>query len=196
MRTTFVRVTSFLGGVLLSAYMYLLVTATDLGSSPLFVFEEGIAALTGGLLLRVTVLVLATHLMALGGALVVRAAFGAAAIDAVMLGLSSVLRRDTARVRTVMEVALAVGGAALGGKAGLGTIVAGLTVGHSFGYWARRLGIAQRGSRHGVPRARENRRCPARTFRPLPSIRSSAPAPPLRDSATPGHLTRALRTGT
>lgn len=203
MRTISVRVTSFVGGVLLSAYMYLLVTATALGSSPLFVFEEGIATLTGapfgvvtaangiflltlaaimrapvgpgtlsvplmfglcvelltpvvptidgsapgGFVLRIALLVLATHLMALGGALVVRAAFGAAAIDAVMLGLSKVLRRDTARVRMAMEVTLAAGGAALGGAAGVGTILAGLTVGHSFRFWAKRMGIAGVGTR-------------------------------------------------
>lgn len=213
------RATSFVGGVVLSAYMYLVVSATALGTNPLFVFEEGVAATTGipfgvvtavngllllglaaimrapvgpgtlsvpvmfgvgvevmaplvpsmgasapgGFVLRLVVLVVATHLMALGAALVVRASFGAAAIDAVMLGLSSLLGRDTARVRLVMEVALAAGGVALGGAAGLGTIAAGLTVGHSFRYWTRLLGGTDRSTdRHSACR-RSHRRATAPT---------------------------------
>lgn len=213
LRTNPVRATSFIGGVLLSAYMYLLVSVTALGSSPLFVLEEGIVAVTGlpfgvvtaatglfllalaailrapvgpgtlavpilfglgvelmapfvptidgttpgGFVLRFAVLVVATHLMTLGGALVVMAAYGAAAIDAVMIGLSSVLRRDTARVRIVMEVTMAAGGAALGGTTGLGTVVAGLMMGHSFRYWATLLDVADKETPHRAPCARSRR---------------------------------------
>jgi uncharacterized membrane protein YczE len=212
--------------------MYLLVSVTALGSSPLFVLEEGIAEVTslpfgvvtaatgvfllalaailrapvgpgtlvvpilfglgvelmapfvptmggsspGGFVLRFAVLVAATHLMTLGGALVVMAAYGAAAIDAVMIGLSSVLRRDVARVRIVMEVTMAAGGAALGGTTGLGTVVAGLTVGHSFRYWATRLGVADKGTPHRAPRARSHRRSRPRTFSPSLSMQPTGQA--------------------
>lgn len=253
MRTTPVRVTAFVGGVILSAYMYLLVAVTTLGSSPLFVFEEGIVSVTGipfgvvtaatgllllavaailrapvgpgtlavplvfglgvelmaplvpsiggttpgGFVLRLAVLVIATHLMALGGALIVLAAFGAAAIDAVMLGLSSLLHRDTARVRMVMEVSLAASGAVVGGTAGLGTIVAGLTVGHSFRYWARLLGVAENTTPARAPCARSLHRNRPRTFSPSLSMHSMRPTSrkpaPVRDTA---HNSRRIRTGT
>lgn len=224
MRTSPVRLVSFVAGTLVSAHMYLFVSATALGSSPLFLFEEGIVAVTGvpfgvvtaatglfllsvavilrapvgpgtvalpllfglgtevlgplvpafpghsvgALTIRVVVLVVATHLMALGGALVLAASFGAAAIDAVMLGLSSLLRRDAARTRVVMEVAMASGGVLLGGAAGFGTVLAALTVGYSFRHWSRLVGVSQppkrrpvsdqtartAGTPHGNPRAR------------------------------------------
>ncbi len=199
MRTSPVRLVSFVFGTLLSAHMYLFVSATALGSSPLFLLEEGIVAVTGvpfgvitaatglfllslalilrapvgpgtlavpllfglgtevlqplvpslsghsatTLVIRVAVLVAATHLMALGGALVLAASYGAAAIDAVMLGLSSLLRRDAARTRVVMEIAMASGGIALGGVAGFGTVLAALMVGHSFAHWSRLIGLGE-----------------------------------------------------
>lgn len=253
MRTTPVRVTSFVGGVLLSAYMYLLVSVTALGSSPLFVFEEGIVAVTGipfsvvtaatglfllalaailrapvgpgtvavplmfglgvelmapfvptfggttpgGFVLRLAVLIIATHLMTLGGALVVLAAYGAAAIDAVMFGLSSVLRRDTARVRIAMEVTLAAGGAALGGATGLGTIAAALTVGHSFRYWARLLGVVDKATPVRAPRARSLRRSRPRTFSPSLSMQTTGPASGRSVPVLPpAHKSDRVRTGT
>ncbi|MFV0316386.1 MAG: hypothetical protein ACK5O2_05420 [Microthrixaceae bacterium] len=47
MRTSAARAAWFAGGVLACACCYLLVSATDFGSGPLFVLEEGISHTTG-----------------------------------------------------------------------------------------------------------------------------------------------------
>ncbi len=190
MRSFPARATVFVGGVLLCSWCYLLVADTRLGSSPLFVFEEGISTVTGvpfgvvtiatgvffvssamalsapvgpgtlvvpalfgfgvsvmgplvphlsGTAIRVGAFLIATHLMMLGAALIVCASYGAAATDAVMMGIARMSRRSHARVRTAMEITFTLLGVSLGGRAGLGTAVAAVTVGHSFDLWARIL---------------------------------------------------------
>ncbi len=214
MRSSIGRASLFVGGVVICAWCYLFVTATSMGSGPLFVLEEGISHVTGipfgvvtlatGLFLlalaavlrapvgpgtlfvpamfglavsllepftptitgtfpRVALFLVATHVMMLGAAMVVCASFGASAVDAVMIGLARLSRRSQARVRIVMEVVLAAGGIALGGRAGLGTVVAALTVGHSFDFWARLLPApAPLPTRVRLPRRRRLDEPPAR----------------------------------
>lgn len=213
MRSSTGRACLFVGGVVICAWCYLFVTATSMGSGPLFVLEEGISHVTGvpfgvvtlatglfllalaavlrapvgpgtlfvpalfglavsvfepftptvtGTVARVALFLVATHVMMLGAAMVVCASFGASAVDAVMIGLARLSRRSQARVRIVMEVLLAAVGIALGGRAGLGTAVAALTVGHSFDFWARLLpSPVAVPTRDRLPRRRGAERPPA-----------------------------------
>lgn len=88
---------------------------------------------------RWALFVLGTAVMMLGAALIVDAALGATAMDAVMVALGRVSGRRPAAARLAMEGLLAVGGAAVGGQVRAGTIVMGLTVGPFYALWRREL---------------------------------------------------------
>ena len=88
---------------------------------------------------RLAGVVLATWLMALGGALVIRASVGIAAYDAVMLGLRRVFGSALAPTRVAMESAALVAGWLLGGAVGIGTVVTGLLIGPGIAFWLRVL---------------------------------------------------------
>lgn len=88
-----------------------------------------------GFALRVGVVIVATWLMALGGAMVIRAAVGPAAYDTVMLGLHRVTRRPIAPIRLTMEASVLALGWLLGGAVGLGTVLTGLLIGPAMQFW-------------------------------------------------------------
>lgn len=89
--------------------------------------------------LRVAVVAAATWLMALGGAVIMRAALGPAALDGVMLGLQRIVGLELAPTRLLMEAAMLAGGWVLGGAVGLGTVITGLLIGPGMQFWLRVL---------------------------------------------------------
>jgi uncharacterized membrane protein YczE len=91
------------------------------------------------LALRVAVVAVASFLMALGGALIIRSRFGAAAPDLVMLALSRLTGRSNRDVRLAMEASWIVGGWLLGGVVGVGTVITGVMIGPSLHFWIERL---------------------------------------------------------
>jgi uncharacterized membrane protein YczE len=93
-----------------------------------------------GLGLRLLTDVGATFVMALGAALMIRAAVGVSAYDAVMLGLCRVLRRPITPVRIGMETSVLLIGWALGGDVGVGTVITGLLIGPSIHWWLHTIG--------------------------------------------------------
>ena len=92
-----------------------------------------------GVLLRVVAVLAATWLMALAGALMIRAAVGVAAYDAVMLGLCRVFGRPLSPVRLAMEAAALLAGWMLGGAIGVGTVITGLLIGPGIQFWLAAL---------------------------------------------------------
>jgi len=93
-----------------------------------------------GLWLRAGAVLAATWVMALGGAMMIRASIGVSAYDSVMLGLHRTLGRPLAPTRLAMEaVALAVGWV-LGGAVGVGTVMTGLLIGPGITFWMRVTG--------------------------------------------------------
>jgi uncharacterized membrane protein YczE len=93
-----------------------------------------------GLGLRLFTVVGATFVMALGAAMMIRAAVGVSAYDAVMLGLCRVLRRPISPVRIGMETSVLIVGWALGGAVGVGTAITGLLIGPSMHWWLHAIG--------------------------------------------------------
>ena len=61
--------------------------------------------------------------MMFGAMLAVGAALGASALDGVMFGLARRIGSSPTVVRIAMEAAMAVAGAAIGGRIGVGTVV-------------------------------------------------------------------------
>jgi uncharacterized membrane protein YczE len=92
-----------------------------------------------GWVLRGAVVIVATVVMALGGALVINAAIGVSGYDAVMLGFHRILGRPLAPIRLVMEFTIFVAGWALGGAVGVGTVVTGLLIGPGLQFWVKRF---------------------------------------------------------
>jgi len=93
-----------------------------------------------GLVLRLALVVVASWIMALGGAMIFRAATGVAAYDLVMLGICRVLRRKVSVVRLAMELTMLGCGWLLGGAVGMGTVITAVLIGPSLQFWMRRLG--------------------------------------------------------
>jgi uncharacterized membrane protein YczE len=102
-----------------------------------------------------------TAVMMLGAVVALGASAGAAAIDGVMLGLSERLGTSAATTRLAMELGMALTGAWLGGRVGVGTLVMGASVGPLFAFWSRRL------RRWGLPLPAGNR-TEARSVAPTP----------------------------
>lgn len=96
-----------------------------------------------GLLLRSAVVVAASWFMGLGGAMVIRAALGAAAYDQVMMGIVRRTGLPVVGVRLGMEGSMLALGWALGGAIGVGTVVTGLAIGPSMHFWLRVLGVTR-----------------------------------------------------
>ena len=104
-----------------------------------------IAPTVHGYLARLVVVTVATWLMALGGALSIRCAFGASAYSQVMLCVRRLTGWRVVFAQLSMELTVLVLGWALGGAIGVGTIITGLLIGPSLHFWLRLLG--------GVPQA-------------------------------------------
>jgi uncharacterized membrane protein YczE len=92
-----------------------------------------------GLVLRLVVCTLAIWVMALGGALGIKARLGIAGLDALMLGIHRVTHVPVARVRLALEASMLVVGWLLGGSVGIGTVICGLLIGHGIQFWLRVL---------------------------------------------------------
>jgi len=90
--------------------------------------------------LRMGVVILASWIMALGGAMIIRASVGVAAYDAVMLGLRRVTGGPLAPIRLAMEATVLAGGWLLGGSVGVGTVFTGLLIGPGIQFWLRIIG--------------------------------------------------------
>ena len=90
--------------------------------------------------LRFAAVVAATWLMALAGALMIRASVGVAAYDAVMLGLRRLLARPLSPIRIAMEITALIGGWLLGGSIGVGTVITGLLIGPGIQFWLTIIG--------------------------------------------------------
>lgn len=90
-----------------------------------------------GWALRLVAVVTASWIMALGGALMVRAAIGFAAYDGVMLGLHRHLAKPVAPIRLAMEATVLAAGWLLGGAVGVGTVITGLMIGPGMQFWLR-----------------------------------------------------------
>jgi len=93
-----------------------------------------------GLLLRTACVLVASWLMALGGAMIIRASVGVAAYDAVMLGLRRVTGRPLAPIRLAMEATVLTGGWLLDGSVGVGTAITGLLIGPGIQFWLHVIG--------------------------------------------------------
>lgn len=106
-----------------------------------------------GPVLAFTAVVVATWVMALGAAMMIRASVGIAAYDAVMLGLARVLRRPLAPTRLAMETTALAVGWVLGGTVGVGTAVTGILIGPAIAFWLRIVG------RGGAPSGGLRSRC-------------------------------------
>jgi len=78
---------------------------------------------------RAALLLVGVSLTALGTAFYIGAAFGAGPRDGLMLVLSARTGRRIAIVRAVLEVAVLIAGIALGGTAGLGTLLFAVLIG-------------------------------------------------------------------
>jgi len=92
-----------------------------------------------GLLVRLVVVAVATWMMALGGAFVIRARTGAAAPDLVMLAISRRTGRSNRSVRLAMEASWLLMGWLLGGTIGVGTVMTGLLIGPALHFWIERV---------------------------------------------------------
>ena len=93
-----------------------------------------------GLPLRLAVVVVATWVMAFGGALTIRAGLGVAAYDAVMLGLRRSSGRSLRLVRLIMELTMLGCGWLLGGSVGVGTAITAVLIGPGIQFWLFVLG--------------------------------------------------------
>ena len=93
----------------------------------------------GGLALRLTVVVVSTIVMALGGALIISSRLGAGAPDLVMLGISRLTRFNNRQVRLALEASWLTMGWLLGGVVGVGSVITGLLIGPALHFWISRL---------------------------------------------------------
>lgn len=92
-----------------------------------------------GLALQVAACAFGTVVMMLGGAFITQANFGVGGMDGLMRGLSRKTAAPLGHVRLAMEATLLLCGLLLGSKAGIGTIITALLVGHSYQFWIRLL---------------------------------------------------------
>jgi uncharacterized membrane protein YczE len=92
-----------------------------------------------GLVLRLGVVVVASWVMALGGALVIRGRVGAAAPDLCMLAIAERTGRSNRSVRLAMEGSWLVLGWLFGGTIGVGTVITGLLIGPALHFWIERV---------------------------------------------------------
>jgi uncharacterized membrane protein YczE len=90
--------------------------------------------------LQTASVLLASWIMALGGAMIIRASVGVAAYDAVMLGLRRLTGRPLAPIRIAMEATVLIAGWLLGGSIGVGTVITGLLIGPGIQFWLRMIG--------------------------------------------------------
>ncbi|HXQ43712.1 MAG TPA: hypothetical protein VN816_03660 [Acidimicrobiales bacterium] len=100
--------------------------------------------------LRLAAVFVATWMMALAGALMIRASVGVAAYDAVMLGLRRVFGRPLGPTRLAMEMTALIAGWVLGGSVGVGTVITGLLIGPGIQFWLRVTGSPTKALAHAT----------------------------------------------
>ncbi len=93
---------------------------------------------------QVVAVVVATWMMGLGGALMIRAAIGYSAWDGIMVGLHNRYRWSIAPVRLAMEAFVFLLGWRLGGTVGVGTVITGVLIGTAMQFWLRVIGSTAR----------------------------------------------------
>jgi len=96
-----------------------------------------------GWVLQLACVVVASWFMGLGGSLIIKGALGAAAYDAIMMGLHRRIRGPIVVIRLAMETGMLVLGWVLGGAIGVGTVITGLLIGPSMHIWLRLLGVTR-----------------------------------------------------
>jgi uncharacterized membrane protein YczE len=106
-----------------------------------------------GLPLQLAVVAAASWVMALGGAIIIRASVGIAALDGVMMGIHRIWGRPLAPIRLAMEGVMLVAGWLLGGTVGLGTVITGLLIGPGLQFWVDVLGGDPAVARRTTPSA-------------------------------------------
>jgi uncharacterized membrane protein YczE len=112
-----------------------------LGGTLLDLLLPSIPAVSG-VALRLGADLAASWVMALGGALVIRASVGIASLDAIMLALHRLLRSPVVLVRGGMEFIMLVTGWVIGGSIGVGTVITGLVIGPALQLWLRLLSVS------------------------------------------------------
>jgi uncharacterized membrane protein YczE len=100
---------------------------------------------------RFVLVIGATWLMALGGALSIRCAFGASAYSQLMLVLHRLTRWRIVFAQLAMELTMLTLGWILGGSIGVGTLITGLLIGPSLQFWLRLIGGIPAGVTPVVP---------------------------------------------
>jgi uncharacterized membrane protein YczE len=100
-----------------------------------------------GYLPRFVLVIVATWLMALGGALSIRCAFGASAYSQLMLVLHRLTRWKIVFAQLALELTMLTLGWTLGGSIGVGTLITGLLIGPSLQFWLRLIGGLPSGAR-------------------------------------------------
>jgi uncharacterized membrane protein YczE len=93
-----------------------------------------------GYVLRLVVCTAAIWVMALGGAMGIKARMGIAGLDALMMGIHRVVHVAVSRVRLGLEVTMLVVGWILGGSVGIGTVICAVLIGPGIQFWLRVLG--------------------------------------------------------
>ncbi|MEX0768838.1 MAG: hypothetical protein WD029_10240 [Microthrixaceae bacterium] len=88
-----------------------------------------------GTALQIISCAVATAVMMLGAALITHADFGVGGMDGVMRGLANRLGVRHGSVRLAMEASLLLIGLSLGSRAGIGTVITALLVGHCYQFW-------------------------------------------------------------
>ena len=114
-----------------------------------------------GVPLRFAAVIVATLMMGLSGAVMIRTSVGVAAYDGVMLGLQPMLGKPLGTTRLAMEATVFVAGWLLGGSVGVGTALTGLLIGPAIQFCLRAIDMADRstpeereGSANSTRRAR------------------------------------------
>jgi uncharacterized membrane protein YczE len=90
---------------------------------------------------RVLACTVASWCITLGGAMVIKARLGIAALDGVMMGLHRITGWPIGPLRLGMEATMLGTGWLLGGAVGLGTVIMGALIGHGLQFWMRVLRV-------------------------------------------------------
>lgn len=88
-----------------------------------------------GLGVRLVACAVASWCITLGGAMLIKARLGIAALDGVMMGLHRITGWSIGPLRLTMEATMLGGGWLLGGAVGVGTVIMGALIGHGLQFW-------------------------------------------------------------
>lgn len=111
-----------------------------------------------GWLTQLTMVIVATWFMGLGGSLVIAAGLGASAYDAVMMGTRMRIGGPIVVIRLAMECSMLALGWLLGGSIGVGTALTALLIAPSMHFWLGVLGVTRSKAHAGLEGASPARR--------------------------------------